>query len=60
MKIYIKNGVIFEITQENIVGTIKADMIANKNGLVYAEHFVNKYNGQILKLNKKLKIKEVL
>jgi hypothetical protein len=54
VKITVKDGVIWE--GDKIIGTFQADRIAESNGLVYAERFCEKYNGQTLELDTKLKV----
>ena len=56
--ITVKNGLIYHINGdiEKAFGCFEADRIALANDLVYAERFVEKYNGKVLELDSNLKI----
>lgn len=60
MKVRVSDGLIFEVSNprdEKIISCPQADEIAEANGFVYAERFVNYYKGRTLELDEKLKVK---
>ena len=51
--ILVHEGVMMKLT---IIDVLQAVVIAQANGLMYAERFVNKYGGKVLKLDENLKV----
>jgi len=52
----VKNGVVYYSGKEQVVGVGLVDKIAQANGFIYAEQFVQKYAGQTVELDDNLEV----